>query len=391
MLAVFIRAVLGFERRRAARRGATNGRGGAVTAIQRFGSALNTNVHFHTLVVQGVFSEPGDGALRFLPAPAPSDQEVARVLAVVRRRIVRLVARHGIDLERPSGDDGGDPRLFECPVYAEIQGAAVLGRAALGARTGRPVVRLGRERESVERGRADPLHAHLEGFDLHAAVAVPAGDRDRLEHLCRYILRPPLAQQRLELTADGQVVLRLRRPWHDGTRALRFTPTELLEKLAAMIPKPRIHLLLYHGVFAPHARVRPGAVRRAHEGGAHPPAAAETPIAGGTAAVESRPAPASGTTGEAPAPHPRPPPPAAGTPRKRYAWADLLQRTFAVDVLACPECGGRLRFVATIDTAAVVEKILRHLGLPAEVPRAAPARLPDTLPGCEAPPDWFSD
>jgi hypothetical protein len=84
-----------------------------------------------------------------------------------------------------------------------------------------------------------PLHAHLDGFDLHAAVAVPAGDRTRLEHLCRYILRPPIAQERLERAPDGAVLLRLRRPWTDGTRAIRFEPSEFLEKLAAMTPKPR--------------------------------------------------------------------------------------------------------------------------------------------------------
>ena len=121
VLAVFIRAVLGFERRRASRRGVRGGVGGAVTAIQRFGSALNTNVHFHTLVAQGVFAEQADGTLRFAPAPAPSDLDVARLLASVRRRIVRLVARHGIDLEQPSDEvDPADERLFECPVYAGI-------------------------------------------------------------------------------------------------------------------------------------------------------------------------------------------------------------------------------------------------------------------------------
>jgi len=73
VLAVFIRAVLGFERRRAERRGSHDGAGGAVTAIQRFGSALNTNVHFHALVVQGVFIEDAEGARRFVPLPAPTD------------------------------------------------------------------------------------------------------------------------------------------------------------------------------------------------------------------------------------------------------------------------------------------------------------------------------
>ena len=65
---------------------------------------------------------------------------------------------------------------------------------------------------------------------------------------CRYVLRPPIAQEALELTPEGQVLLRLRRPWSDGTRAIRFEPSEFLEKLAAMIPKPRINLLVYHGL-----------------------------------------------------------------------------------------------------------------------------------------------
>jgi uncharacterized protein YbaR (Trm112 family) len=48
-------------------------------------------------------------------------------------------------------------------------------------------------------------------------------------------------------------------------------------------------------------------------------------------------------------------------------------------VLACPECGGRLRLLATIDEPAVIEKILRHLGLPVDPPAPAPARTPAWL------------
>lgn len=101
-----------------------------------------------------------------------------------------------------------------------------------------------------------PRQAHLEGFDLHANVAVRAGERARLENLCRYVLRPPVAQDALELTPEGTMVLRLRRPWRDGTRAIRFEPSELLEKLAAMIPRPRANLLLYHRAFAPRGCCR---------------------------------------------------------------------------------------------------------------------------------------
>jgi hypothetical protein len=408
VLAVFVRAVLGFERRRAQRRGAPGGVGGAVTGIQRFGSALNTNVHFHTVAVQGVFVEQADGTLRFVPAPAPTDLEVARLLAAVRRRIVRLVARHGTDLEDASHEnEPEDERLFECPAYAAIQGAAVLGRVATGPRAGGRVVRVGRDPTAPVVIWSGPLQAESEGFDLHAGVAVPAGDRGRLEHLCRYVLRPPIAQESIEWTLDGKVLLRLRRPWRDGTRAICFEPSEFLEKIAAMIPKPRLNLLVYHGVFAPNARWRCDAVRtsagslwsagRAREGAkagttaqtgsAQPSPTASDAIVATTGAT----VPVGSPAGQSTPPASVPPSAATNaataqpTPSEdykrptHYAWADLLRRTFAIDVLACPECGGRLRLLATIDDPPVIEKILDHLGLPVEAPAPAPARTPAWL------------
>ena len=59
-----------------------------------------------------------------------------------------------------------------------------------------------------------------------------------------------------------------------------------------------------------------------------------------------------------------------------YQWAELMRRTFGLDVLACPRCGGRLRLVALIDQAPVVRHILRHLVLPTEVSEPRPARAP---------------
>jgi len=67
---------------------------------------------------------------------------------------------------------------------------------------------------------------------------------------------------------------------------------------------------------------------------------------------------------------------------RHVAWAELLRRTFAIDVLACPDCGGRLRLVATISDGQVIEKILAHLGLPNAPLNPAPARSPEWLP------DW---
>ena len=125
-------------------------------------------------------------------------------------------------------------------------------RPGAGAR----VRRLGKQAEEDETPALGRCHARQDGFDLHAGVLVPAGERERLERGCRYTLRPPVAQDRLCLTADGQVRLELKHPWSDGTTLLLFDPVELLERLAVITPRPRINLILYHGVLAPRAAWR---------------------------------------------------------------------------------------------------------------------------------------
>ena len=75
---------------------------------------------------------------------------------------------------------------------------------------------------------------------------------------------------------------------------------------------------------------------------------------------------------------------AAETARRHargQGWASLMARTFGMDVLACPRCGGRLRLIALIEEAAVIDRILRHLGLPTETPAPRPARAPPLLAG----------
>jgi len=74
--------------------------------------------------------------------------------------------------------------------------------------------------------------------------------------LCRYIARPPLALSRIQLQRDGLVVVGLKRVWSDGSRQLVFSPIELIEKLAALVPPPRVNQVLYHGVLAPRAKWR---------------------------------------------------------------------------------------------------------------------------------------
>ena len=177
---------------------------------------------------------------------------------------------------------------------------------------------------------------------------MPAGDRDRLERVCRYTLRPPVTDERLHVGADGLVVLQLRHPWADGTTSLAFEPTAFLERLAVLVPRPRINLVLYHGVLAPRAAWRAEVVRRQAPVDAVGPRAAVAPMT-----ERASPDPASGSR-----------------------WANLMRRAFGFEVLACPRCGGRLRLIALLDESTVTQRILRHLGLPTDVPPAQPARAP---------------
>jgi Putative transposase len=116
--------------------------------------------------------------------------------------------------------------------------ASLQGRVALGPRAGQPVRRLRSAADAITTGRRA---ARLEGFSLHADVAVPARRRDQLEKLCRYLVRPPLALDRLTESTGGQLLYEFRRPWRDGSTALLLDPLELLGRLAALVPTTPSH------------------------------------------------------------------------------------------------------------------------------------------------------
>ena len=258
---VYVRAVLGFLRARARRAGVADGRSGAVVMIQRFGGALNLNVHLHALVIDGVFARAGEG-LAFHPSGRLTRDDAAAVVAVAVRCIERLLERRG--LMATAEERGAADRWTEdAPVLAGFAAASVDGHIALGPRRGAGVARYGEPPEAVAPVTLGPCHAARDGFDLHAGVVVRAGERERLERLCRYTLRPPLALTRLRVDAEGQVCVALRHQWSDGTTHLRFDPITLLERLAVLIPRPRINLVIYHGVLAPRASWRAAVVASA--------------------------------------------------------------------------------------------------------------------------------
>jgi hypothetical protein len=144
-------------------------------------------------------------------------------------------------------------------------------------------------------------------------------------------------------------VLQLRHPWSDATTHLLFDPLELLERLAVLIPRPRINLILYHGVLGPRAAWRSLVVGFGNTIDGGEATTADGPRAG--ARVDPREARATDppTAGEdiaryeASATEPAPHPPCGRERRppreEARRWADLMRRTFGLDVLACPRCG----------------------------------------------------
>jgi len=188
VLGVFVRAVLGWYRRRARRAGIADGRSGTVTVVQRFGSGLELNVHFHVLGLDGVFALAADGTMRFHRVEAPTDADIARLVGAIARRLGRLLARRGLAI------DATDPLAAESPALAGLASAAVQGRLALGPRAGSRVERLGGDPAAPWVESSRPLQARCAGCDLHGGVTVAGEDRRRLEQLCRYLLRPPIAQ-----------------------------------------------------------------------------------------------------------------------------------------------------------------------------------------------------
>jgi hypothetical protein len=178
---------------------------------------------------------------------------MAEILATIVPAVQRLLSRHGLEDE-----DVADPFTEAAPLLAGWAAASVDGFIVAGSERRRPT-RLGDARPSSASTQPS-CHARWEGVDLHAGVRIPAGQRDRLERVCRYALRPPVAGDHLYLTAAGDVALHLRRPWDDGTTHLVFAPVAFLARLAVLVPRPRVNLVLYHGVLAPRAAWRAAVV-----------------------------------------------------------------------------------------------------------------------------------
>jgi hypothetical protein len=297
---------------------------GAVSFLHRFGSSLNPHYHFHLCVVDGLFEDgPGDGSqdlqprLRFHEATALTRELLEGLQHTVRKRVLRHFARHGL-LEPHEAED-----LLSWD--------------------------------------------HGGGFSLDASVRIEATDREGLERLIRYCARGPFALDRLHLVGgrSDQILYILPKPDPAGRTALRLSALELLDRLAKILPPPRIHRHRYHGVFAPNAPLRPLVTERAQEDNA---LAAQLP--GPPLPLPTPPTP------PAPQPEGAEPPTPDTAPSRPSRWAALLARIYEVFPLICPTCREPLTFIAFLTEPEPITQILAHIGEPTSPPLLHPPRGP---------------
>lgn len=318
---------------------------GAVTFIQRSDSALRLNVHAHTLSMDGVYVRDAAGVLVFHALPAPTVEDIQDVVRRTHAALTLVLARHGRSL------DGMEEDVFasEEPALASCAGASAADLVLFGERAGQRTSKLGRALGLVS-SESNGSYAELEGVNIHAGAVIDGRDRKRLERVCRYIARPPLALERLEEHGEGRLRYCFKKPWKDGTDAVLLAPLDLIARLAALVPPPRFHMLRYHGVLAANAKVRAEVVPK-------------KPVRTGVQLPLFMP----GEEGYL-APPPEP---------SRHPWPWLLARVFAVDITACPKCTGRMRVIEVAQDEEDAARVLSELGMSARAPppRASARRV----------------
>ena len=180
-------------------------RSGSICFVQRFGGALNLNVHFHLLQIEGVYELKKTETTKFKHTKSPSNLDIKNLVTIIREKIIKHLRRSGYLKDLPPDEDTKDSLFDEEPTYAGLMSASVGHQTSLGERQGQRVRFIGSgfgyTGDLPElKGR---LCAYLGGFSLHAAISIPRYRRDKLEKLIRYTARPSISTERMSLTKTG--------------------------------------------------------------------------------------------------------------------------------------------------------------------------------------------
>ena len=307
---------------------------GSVTFIQRFGGSLNLNIHFHMMYLEGAYTFV-DGIPHFHRISLLRPCEMDCLLKKIVHRVIKHLEKRGL-IER--GEMGEEYLSMENPNgMDQVHGFSTTYRVAIGKYKGRKAITL-RTLTPTDRVSKTNFLARYAGFSLHNGVACQTHERKKLERICRYISRPSLSEERLFLNGRGQVVYKLKTPYNNGTTHIVLDPLDFLSRLASLVPKPKINLTRFHGVFAPNFKYRSLVVPEN-------PSQKES----GDEVENSE---------------------LNRNKKKSYSmtWAQRLKRVFGIDIEVCLKCGGKVKVIACIEDPKVIEKILTHLGFDVKSP-----------------------
>ena len=313
---------------------------GSVTFIQRFGGSLNLNIHFHIMYLDGVWTFKQEKPHFHFISP-PTQLELDNLLKTIAQRIVKLLEKRGL-IAQDEGTEHQFLNVQDTESIDHIHSSSITYLIAFGKYKGQKALTL---RTTPTSQRFKPFLSEYSGLSLHAGIFCPAHDRKKRERLCRYISRPSLSEERLSLNAKGQVVYKLKTAYRNGTTHIVLSPLDLLSRLASLVPRPRVHLIRFHGVFAPHFKYRSLVT---------PAPSDET---NKTSRTEQKKA------------------------KKSYSmgWAKMLKRVFDIDIQICSKCGGQIKIISSIQDPKVIKRILSHLGENSTVPELAPSRGPPEI------------
>ncbi len=206
------------------------------------------------LILDGVYTRNKQGKIAFQRTNAPDQEELAILVHTISHRVARFLERQGV-LERDQENSYLQLEGMDEDPMQQLIGCSVSYRIAVGPQQGRKVLTL----QTLPAVEADDRYAQVAkeaGFSLHAGVAAQAWERDKLERLCRYISRPGVSEKRLSLTSAGNIRYQLKTPYSNGTTHVLFDPLDFIAKLASLIPRPKVNLTRFHGVFAPNSKHR---------------------------------------------------------------------------------------------------------------------------------------
>lgn len=317
-LKIFINTLDQFQRKRS---GFSNSKTGSVTVIQKFGSALQLTVHFHTLMTDGVYVPLKNGSFEFLRLSPPTHEDLQEIAFKIKTRVERKLKRLGLT------DNDADQLGFDEESLGELSKLSVENKAGFGERQGKTVQKFGTKNYEVDPEDNDLTTANIDGFSLNARVWIAAGERERLEQVIRYMARGPIANERLTESFPNQFTYELKSKWRDGTTHVGFTGLDLMARIVALIPPPKMKMIRYFGVFASNFKGREKIVPEQELIKSEGPVDLENPK----------------------------------VKKERLSWSQMLKRVFEIDVTICPKCQGRMEQIAVIKDKAVALAILKSL------------------------------